>query len=155
MNIVEIEEIKQNDLLVATRGREPGLNLINNRKKISLSNWANQILDEMTSIAGLLDNTTTDFSSIIDKFSNQIADSEQTLSAMLLNKVLTEKIDFLELGRTIGNDYKNYYIGMEVSKNSEWSLLEDESADSLKRQVQLEQDSKQSFKDFAKEYFNE
>ena len=152
---VEIEEIKQNDLLVATRGREPGLNLINNRKKISLSNWANQILDEMTSIAGLLDNTTTDFSSIIDKFSNQIADSEQTLSAMLLNKVLTEKIDFLELGRTIGNDYKNYYIGMEVSKNSEWSLLEDESADSLKRQVQLEQDSKQSFKDFAKEYFNE
>jgi glutamate--cysteine ligase len=151
----EIEEIKQNDLLVATRGREPGLLLSNNGTKISLKNWANQILDEMISIAGLLDNTTTDFSSIVRKLSTQIADPEQTLSAMLLNKLLTEKMDFQELGRTIGNDYKNYYINLEASKNSDWSLLEKESADSKKRQVELEQASNQSFEDFVKEYFNE
>ena len=60
----EIEEIKQNDLLVAIKGREPGLDLSNNRTKISLKNWAHQVLDEMTSIAGLLDNKTTDFTSI-------------------------------------------------------------------------------------------
>ena len=71
-----------------------------------MKNWANQILDEMISIAGLLDNKTTDFSSIIRKLSIQIADPEQTLSAMLLNKILTEKMDFGELGRTIGNDIK-------------------------------------------------
>ena len=151
----EIEEIKQNDLLVAIKGREPGLNLSNNRTKISLKNWANQILDEMMSIAGLLDNKTTDFTSIIRKLSNKIEDPEQTLSAMLLNKILTEKMDFRELGRTIGNDYKNYYISMETSKNSDWSLLEEESAASIKRQVELEQASNQSFEDFVKEYFNE
>ena len=127
----------------------------NNGTKISLKNWANQILDEMISIAGLLDNTTTDFSSIVQKLSTQIADPEQTLSAMLLNKVLTEKVDFLELGRAIGNDYKNYYINLEASKNADWSLLEKESADSKKRQVELEQASNQSFEDFIKEYFNE
>ena len=87
--------------------------------------------------------------------SNKIEDPEQTLSAMLLNKILTEKIDFRELGRTIGNDYKNYYISMEASKNSDWSLLEEESTASIKRQVELEQASNQSFKDFVKEYFNE
>ena len=151
----EIEEIKQNDLLVATRGRESGLLLSNNGTKISLKNWANQILDEMISIASLLDNTTTNFSSIVRKLSTQIADPEQTLSAMLLNKLLTEKMDFQELGRTIGNDYKNYYINLEASKNSDWSLLEKESADSKKRQVELEQASNQSFEDFVKEYFNE
>jgi len=151
----EIEEIKKNDLLVAIKGREPGLNLSNNRTKISLKNWAHQVLDEMTSIAGLLDNKTTDFTSIIQKLSNKIEDPEQTLSAMLLNKILTEKMDFLELGRTIGNDYKNYYISMEASKNSDWSLLEEESTASIKRQVELEQASNQSFEDFVKEYFNE
>ena len=150
----EIEEIKQNDLLVAIKGREPGLNLSNNRTKISLKNWANQILDEMMSIAGLLDNKMINFTSIIRKLSTQITDSEQTLSAMLLNKILTEKMGFHELGRTIGNDYKNYYISMETSKNSDWSLLEEESAASTKRQVKLEQASDQSFEDFVKEYFN-
>ena len=74
---------------------------------------------------------------------------------MLLNKILTEKMDFQELGRTIGNDYKNYYISMETSKNSDWSLLEEESAASIKRQVALEQVSNQSFEDFVQEYFNE
>ena len=50
---MKIEEIRQNDLLVATRGREPGLHLSNKGKKISLKNWAKQILDEMISIAGV------------------------------------------------------------------------------------------------------
>ena len=90
----EIEEIKQNDLLVATRGREPELNLSNKGTKISLKNWANQILDEMMSIAGLLDNKTTDFSNIIKKLSTQVVDPEQTLSGLLLNKILTEKWNF-------------------------------------------------------------
>ncbi len=64
-------------------------------------------------------------------------------------------MDFLELGRTLGNDYKNDYIRMAASNNSDWSLLEKESVDSLKRQVVLEQASKQSFEDFSKEYFND
>ena len=151
----EIEEIKQNDLLVATRGREKGLNLSNNGTKISLKNWANQILDEMSYIASLMDNKTTDFSSIIRKFSSQVIDPDKTLSGMLLNQILTEKMDFLELGKTMGNDYKNYYISLSKSKNSDWSLLEKESADSKRRQVELEQANKQSFKDFISQYFNE
>ena len=151
----DIEEIKQNDLLVATRGREPGLNLSNSGTTISLKNWANQILHEMVIIAGLMDNKTTHFSSIINKFISQIEDPEQTLSAILLNKILDEKIDFLELGRTIGNDYKNHYISQEISKNLDWSLLEKESVDSKQRQQELERASKQSFEDFITEYYNE
>ena len=151
----EIEEIKQNDLLVATRGREHGLLLINNGTKISLKNWANQILDEMIYIAGFLDNKTTNFSNIIRKFSSQITDPEQTLSGVLLNKILTEKVDFQELGRILGSEYKNYYMSLETSENSDWTFLEEESTDSKKRQTELEQDNDQSFEDFIKEYFDE
>ena len=109
----------------------------------------------MLPIASLLDNKTTDFSSIILKFRAQIKDPEQTLSALLLNEILTEKMDFLELGRTISSNYKNYYISMGTSKNKDWSLLEKESADSKKRQAELEQANDQSFGDFVKEYCNE
>jgi len=155
INSDEIEESRENDLLVATRGREPDINLKKNRTEINLKNWANQILDEMMFIAGLLDNKTTNFTSIIRKFTTHITDPEQTLSAMLLNKILTEKLSVHELGRTIGEDYKNHYISMETSKNSEWSLLEKESVDSKKRQIDLEQAEDQFFEGFVKEYFNQ
>ena len=151
----EIEEIKQNDLLVATRGREPGLNLSNKGIKISLKNWANQILDEMMPIAESLDYKTNTFTGIIAKTRAHIMDPDQTLSGMLLNKALSEKMSFHELGRTIGEDYKKHYFSMETSKNSEWSLLEQESADSIKKQVELEQANEHSFEGFVKEYFNE
>jgi hypothetical protein len=74
---------------------------------------------------------------------------------MLLNKALSEKMSFHELGRTIGEDYKKHYFSMETSKNSIWSLLDQESADSIKKQVELEQVDDQSFEDFIKEYFNQ
>ena len=64
-------------------------------------------------------------------------------------------MEFQELGITMGNDYKNYYTSVETSKNSDWSLLEEESVDSKKRQLELEQPDHQSFEDFVKEYFNE
>ena len=155
INKDEIEESRENDLLVATKGRESGLSLSKNRTKISLQNWANQILDEMMPIAEMLANKTTNFTSIIRKFGTQIMDPDQTLSGMLLNKALSEKMSFHELGRTIGEDYKKHYFSMETSKNSEWSLLEQESVDSIKRQVELEQTNEQSFEGFIKEYFNE
>ena len=151
----EKKEIKQNDLLVARRGREPGLNLSNIGRTISLKDWANKILDQMMAIAELLDNKTTNFTSIIQKFGTQIMDPDQTLSGMLLNKILTEQLSVSQLGKTIGEDYKNHYISMDTNKNSAWSLLETESLDSKKRQVELEQTNHQSFDGFVKEYFNQ
>ena len=155
INNDEIEESRENDLLVATKGRESGLSLSKKRTKISLQNWASQILDEMMPIEELLDYKTNTFKGIIAEKKAQIMDPDQTLSGMLLNKVLSEKMSFHQLGRTIGEDYKNHYSSMETSKNSEWSLLEQESVDSIKRQVELEQASEQSYEDFVKEYFNE
>ena len=154
INNDEGQEIKHNDLLVATKGREPGLGLNYNRKTITLQNWANQILDEMMVTAGLLDNIMTNYTNIVEKFRVQIMDSEQTLSAILLNKILTEKPSILELGTILGEAYKNHYIKMQPSENSEWCLLEKESFDSKKRQIELEQGDNRSFDAFVQEYFN-
>ena len=152
---ITIEEITKNDLMVATRGRKPGLNLNRRGQKISLKNWANQILDEMIALANLMDNKTTDFSGVIQDFRTQTSNPELTLSAILFNKILSEKLDFQELGRAIGNDYKDYYIKREASKNSDWTLLENESSQSKKRQEEIEQTSHQHFKDYVKDYFSD
>ena len=92
---------------------------------------------------------------MLNKFITQIEDPDQTLSAILLNKILSERIDFLGLGRSIGTDNKNHYINQKISQNPDWTLLEKESADSKQRQVELERGSKESFEDFVTEYCQE
>ena len=114
-----------------------------------------EILDEMIALANWMNNETTDFSGIIQEFRTQTSNPELTLSAILLNKILSEKLDFQELGRVIGNDYKNYYIKLEASKNSDWALLESESNQSKKSQEKIEQANHQHFEDYVKDYFTD
>ena len=155
INEDEIVQIRQNDFLVATKGRDTSLNLNNNQGEISLKDWANQILDEMMAIAEILDYKSAIFKNIIQKTTSKIMDPDQTLSGILLNKILTEKMSFHELGRNIGEDHKNQYLNMERAKNPDWLLLEKESAASVKRQAKLEEKSDQSFEDFVTGYFND
>ena len=141
--------------MVATKGRDTSLNLNNNQGEISLKDWANQILDEMMAIAEILDYKSAIFKNIIQKITPKIMDPDQTLSGSLLNKILTEKMSFHELGRNIGEDHKNQYLSMERTKNPDWPLLDKESAASVKRQIKLEKKSDQSFEDFVTGYFND
>lgn len=51
----EQAEINRNQSIVATRGREPGLLLERHARKVSLKDWANQMLDVMQPVAELMD----------------------------------------------------------------------------------------------------
>ncbi|MPM94975.1 Glutamate--cysteine ligase [bioreactor metagenome] len=51
----EIAELKNNQHLTAERGREPGLELVKQGRKIALADWGRQVLDECQPIAAALD----------------------------------------------------------------------------------------------------
>ena len=51
INNDELKTIRDNDLLVAKRGRDPNLRLQKHRINIGLKEWGNQIVDEMMPIA--------------------------------------------------------------------------------------------------------
>ena len=150
----EMHEIKQNDFLVATRGREPGLQLTLNQKKISLKNLAEQIFDEMNTMLGVLKNSTSDCTDLLEQIHIKISEPDQTLSAMLLDKISIEKLSYDELGRCLGEDYRRQYMEMDISENIHWSELEKEAINSTKRQQKLEQSDHKSFDSFIDEYFN-
>ena len=56
----EIEEIHQNNELVAERGREPGLRLHHNGRERAFADWGTRLLDECAPIAQALDDAATD-----------------------------------------------------------------------------------------------
>ena len=72
---------------------------------------------------------------------------------MVLDKILTEKISFIDLGNIIGQENKKYYLNRTKSENKNWNLLEKERVDSLKKQEILERKTNQSFDSFKKEFY--
>ena len=80
---------------------------------------------------------------------------DETLSGLLLDRIMTEKISFIDLGNSIGAANKQYYLNLEKSGNLHWHLLEQEAKDSWDRQFKLEEDTSQPFENFVTDYFNE
>ena len=154
INEDELKTIKDNDLLVARRGRDPSLLLQKDQASIGLQEWGKQIVDEMTPIAELLDGEKTVYRDMMHTMTSKIIDPDQTLSGLLLDKVITEKVDFIDLGNSIGETNKQYYLDLEKSENPYWYLLEKEALDSRSQQSELEAENNKSFESFVADYFD-
>jgi len=150
----EQEIIFRNDLDVAKYGRKEYLKLNRDGKKIKLKDWANEILDEMLPFAEILDsNNGKEYSKTIKLMKSRVQNSSETLSGILIDKIISNRESFTDMGSSIGEKNKAHYLNKTPKENFHWELLERESENSLKRQQYLEEDST-SFKDYKEIYFD-
>ncbi len=149
----EIENINHNDSLVAKTGRKPNLELIRNEKKISLSAWGSQIMENLYPIAAILDCEGAKYSMAIDNAKVKINNPDQTLSAEILELLSSNNISFLELGMSIGSENKDYYLKSKKSTNQSWDLLDKEAKESIAKQEALEKNDSLSFELYVENYF--
>tara|TARA_B100001750_G_scaffold224416_1_gene215456 strand:- start:6860 stop:8410 length:1551 start_codon:yes stop_codon:yes gene_type:complete len=150
----EREVIFNNDLNVAKYGRKRGLKLIKGGNKVSLRDWANEILDEMLPIAEILDSSNQGkYSKTLILMKSKIHHPSETLSGVLIEKILNNKESFTDLGNSIGETHKDYFLNLKQNKNPNWELFEKESRDSLIRQQALEED-KSSFESYRNSFLN-
>ena len=154
INKDELKTTQDNDSLVAKRGRDPSLILQKNQANIGLQEWGKQIIDEMTPIAELLDGEEAVYRNMMCKMASKIKDPDQTLSGLLLDKVITEKVDFFDLGNSIGETNKQHYLDLEKSANPNWDRLEKEAINSISQQSILEEEQNESFESFVADYFD-
>ena len=89
-------EIQDNQKTVVRRGREPGLHLQHNGKRVALTDWATQILEDVTKIADLLDraNQTRDHRAAVAAQQAKVNDSSLTPSAKVLERMRELKTSY-------------------------------------------------------------
>ena len=150
----DIRNINLNDSLVAKMGRKPNLELIRNRKKISLKEWGNQIIHRLYPIAAALDRRGYKYSTALENLKEKIDCPEKTLSAELLDLLTTNNTSFLELGMAIGKENKDYYLKTKRSANKSWHRLNKEAEESITQQKILEENASIPFDSFVENYFN-
>ena len=149
----ELEEIRSNDSLVARMGRKPKLLLRNNKENISLKDWGIKMIDEMLTIADIMDDESKKYTKILLEMKSKILHPEKTLSHIMLDEILTKSHSFINFGNQIGNDNKQHYL--DSNKNTNWHIFTKETLESLEKKLKLEKEDKVSFEKFLRSYYSD
>jgi glutamate--cysteine ligase len=157
----EISAIDENLVLVAHKGRQPGLdlrrdNLQQDEEKISLQDWASELCNKMKGVANLLDNANyceNYFSSVKAQIAS-IFDPDLTPSARMLASMKEHDEGFFHYAQRMSKHHNQYYKTHPLAENKV-QFFEKLAAESLAKQKQIEKDDAISFDQYLENYFKE
>ena len=154
ISAVERVEIDQNEMLVAHRGREPGLMLRRQGESVGLREWALAITEAMEPVCRLLDANCTGqpYQHALARQRRVIDNPELTPSARMLAEMRGSGESFFEFARRKSLEHQWYFAELPISSEQE-RMLEELAARSLLRQGEIEAGDKLDLDSYLKAYF--
>ena len=152
----EIVAIDENLVLVAHKGREPGLDLRRGDEKISLQDWATELCNKMKSVASLLDRANyceNYFSSVKSQIAS-VFDPDLTPSARMLAEMKENDEGFFHHAQRMSKHHYQYYKTHPLAEEKV-KAFEQMAKESLQKQKQIELEDTISFDDYLENYFND
>jgi len=152
----EVEAIDKNLLLVAHRGRQPGLELDRGGKNISLQDWADELCQNMKPVACLLDRANyceNYFSSVRSQIA-AVSDPDLTPSARMLADMKSHDEGFFHHAQRMSKHYYQYYKNNHLA-DEKVEFFNQMTRDSLAKQNQMESEDDISFDLYLENYFSQ
>ena len=157
--------LSRNQTRVVERGREPGLQLETDTGLVALADWARQLLEACDPIVGALDQATRGGASDSDSVSDGAADtygtSLQTQKDKVSRPAMTPSAKVIAAMAMHGSFFKfTMHQAQEIQRHLQAipvtqtaiAALQEESADSLRRQAEVEAADIQTFEEFLEDY---
>jgi len=154
IDMAERREIDDNQLAVASEGRNPELRLQHHGRARPLKEWALEIAACMEGIGEILDGDDGErpYSCSLALQKEVIHDPERTPSARVLAEMRIHKESFFQFARRLSQSHRSFFMGLPP--NSERSrFFEEEARQSWQRQRELEAGDTLSFGEFLQQYF--
>jgi glutamate--cysteine ligase len=148
------EELDRNHLIVARRGREPGLELRRDGRTVPMSSWAEELLDCMSGIAELLDrgDSAKPYQLSLATQAAKVRNVGLTPSARLLAELRTGT-SFFDLGLRMSSLHKAYFLDLYAPNAERQAELAAEAGESLEKQRAIEAADAKSFEQYLADYF--
>ena len=156
ISAIERVEIDQNEMKVAHRGREPGLNLMRCGAAVSLRQWAGEICDAMTSVCELLDSNTAKrpYQQALARQRRAVDNPDLTPSARMLAEMRSGGESFFELARRKSLEHQWYFAELPIAPEQE-KMLTEMANRSLRKQAEIEAADTMGFDEYLQEYFGQ
>jgi len=152
----EQRTIQYNELTVALRGREPGLHLQFRNITKPLKLWATEILDGVEVVCATLDagRKVPVYQQALDRQRAGLEDFELLPSAQILAAMHETGLPFARYAFALSESHERYFRErrLDAGKAAELRTL---TAESIRRQEEVEANDDMEFEEFLRRYFNE
>ncbi|MCW8888525.1 MAG: glutamate--cysteine ligase, partial [Gammaproteobacteria bacterium] len=149
-------EIDKNEMSVAHQGRKPGLKLQRHGSELALRCWGEEIIEQMLSIAELLDQG-EEGSPYTDSVEQQriiLRDPEKTPSARVLREMSMEGEAYFHFARRRSQSFQQKMCEAEAPPKR-LQQFKDAVIESNRRRQEIELEDNLSFEDYLTEYFSQ
>ena len=157
--------LSRNQTRVVERGREPGLQLETDTGLVALADWAMQLLEACEPIGGALDRATSsgarDSVSVSERPTDTYGTSLQTQKDKISRPAMTPSAKVIAAMAIHGSFFEfTMHQAQEIQRHLQdipvtqaaFAALQKESADSLRRQAEVEAADIQTFEEFLADY---
>jgi glutamate--cysteine ligase len=153
----EQDDLDANHLIVAKRGREPGLSLQRDGSAVSMQSWARELLDSMQGICELLDygDPQRPYRASLDQQRAKIDDVERTPSARLLAEMRSTGETFFELAQRMSKLHKDYFLGLYPPNERRLGEFAAAAQESHEAQRRIEAADRESFDEYLAKYLHD
>jgi glutamate--cysteine ligase len=143
-----------NHVLVASRGREPGLELWNEPAPLLLADWAAEVLDQMQGICELLDSgdASRPYSAALAFQRAKLVDFGELPSARLLDEMRRQGMSFYDVGLWMSRMHRDYFRELYPPNPGRLAELRANAAASLEEQRAVEARDTLPFAEFVARY---
>jgi glutamate--cysteine ligase len=143
-----------NHILVARRGREPGLTLLRDGRDCPMSTWARELLDAMEGICELLDHgePSRPYRSALDQQRAKIEDVERTPSARLLAEMRQSGDTFFQVARRMSRMHKDYFLDLYPPNERRLTDFAEAAEESHRAQSRIESLDRVDFDTYLAHY---
>jgi glutamate--cysteine ligase len=148
------EQYEANHVLVASRGREPGLALQTAQGALALTDWAGEILDQMQGICELLDagESSRPYTAALSFQRAKLADFAELPSARLLEEMRRQDRSFFEVALWMSEMHRDYFRDLYPPNAGRLAELRAEAVTSLEEQRAIEARDALPFAEFVARY---
>ena len=152
------EEARQCDgmhVRVASRGREPGLEVRIGAETRGLQAWSEEIFDRLRPLCAILDEGQPDdsYSSALEVQREKIRDPALTPSARVLASLERRNESFFDFALRLSARHRSYFLDLPAPAAAAQSRLADEVTASLRRRAEIEAAGQPPFEDYLRRYY--
>ena len=156
-NEEEWSALTRNHSQTARSGRDPDFRLIREGREIALSEWAQEILENVRAIAEIIDRGEgkDDYTQAINAQAALIDEPDSTPSARILEEMRQVGAGFFDVAMDAASRHRDYFNALADIEEGRLRMYADEAVWSIARQRDIEQSDQFSFDDYLKRYYSE
>jgi glutamate--cysteine ligase len=150
----EQDDLDANHLLVAKSGREPGLRLNREGRKVPMLAWAAELLDAMQGVCELLDygESQRPYAAALEQQRAKLDDVDRTPSARLLAEMRQTGETFFQLGERMSKLHKDYFLGLYPPNERRLAEFASAAQESHEAQLRVESSDRVDFDRYLADY---